>query len=406
MNILFISTNSPEISVGGIERYIFNLLNYCPSRTNHNFIFLLPKSQKPEEETKQNITIYRKNFLLFKPKRIFGKKILTQKQIDKNSDQLFDFLDRLGQKTHIDFCIVQAGDGLPPRTCLSLHLACLNHKIPLILRVHSYPTKKVPRLLINCLPWAKILTVSKSLAGDLFAKKTDISKLKNNYLGVDKKIFNARLSKKWLKRQLKLSDDKKIIFHASRITDGKKSILKEKGIITLLEAFSKLYVHYPDLYLLFATATPPKHFKDEFQTSLQKLRDYAQLYNVADRVLVKSFSLDKIAKAYAGADVFVLASENETFGQVYLEAMACGTPVIGTNVGGVSEIIKNDDNGFLIPPNNSSILNQKIEELLLNQDLRKKFIKNGLKTINRRFSAKKQLGSLISYLETKAGGAS
>jgi len=86
--------------------------------------------------------------------------------------------------------------------------------------------------------------------------------------------------------------------------------------------------------------------------------------------------------------------------------MACGTPVIGTNVGGVSEIIKNDDNGFLIPPNNSSILNQKIEELLLNQDLRKKFIKNGLKTINRRFSAKKQLGSLISYLETKAGGAS
>jgi len=403
MNILFISANSPEISVGGIERYIFNLLNYCQKKTKHNFIFLLPKSQKPEKEEIDNIRIYRKRFLLFKAKRIFGKKIITQKQIDKNSDQLFDFLNQLGQRKHIDFCIVQAGDGLPPRTCFSLHLACLNNKIPLLLRVHSFPAKGISQLLIKSLPWAKVLTVSKSLAGDLFAKNVDINKLKNNYLGVDKKIFNARLSKKWLKRQLKLSSDKKIILHASRITDGEKSILKEKGIITLLEAFSKLYVHYPNLYLLFATATPSKYHKDEFQRSLQKLMDYAQLYNVSDRVLVKSFSLGKIAKAYAGADVFVLASEIETFGQVYLEAMACGTPVIGANVGGVPEIIKNNYNGFLIPSQNSSILSQKIEELLWNQELRKKFIKNGLKKTNRVFSAKKQLDSLISYLETKMG---
>lgn len=346
MNILFISANSPEISVGGIERYIFNLLNYCQKQTRHNFIFLLTKSHKLEEEEKGNVRIYRKNFLLFKTKRVFGKKILGQKQIDKKSDQLFDFLNQLSHEQRIDFCIVQAGDGLPPRICFSLHLACLNNKIPLVLRVHSFPAKKMSQLLIKSLPWTKILTVSKSLAGDLFAKNVDIHKLKNNYLGVDKKIFNARLSKKWLKEHLGLSDNKKIILHASRITDGRKSILKEKGMITLLEAFSKLYIHYPDLYLLFATATPPKCFREEFKISLQKLKDYAQLYNVADRVFVRSFSLNKIAKAYAGADVFVLASQIETFGQVYLEAMACGTPVIGTNVGGVPEIIKNDYNGF------------------------------------------------------------
>lgn len=56
---------------------------------------------------------------------------------------------------------------------------------------------------------------------------------------------------------------------------------------------------------------------------------------------------------------------------------------------------------FLITPEDSSILNQKIEELLWKQELRKKFIKNGLKTTNRVFSAKKQFESLISYLERK-----
>ena len=53
-------------------------------------------------------------------------------------------------------------------------------------------------------------------------------------------------------------------------------------------------------------------------------------------------------KVYAGADIFVMASENETFGQVFTEAMAAGTPVIGTNVGGIPEIISENKTGFLI----------------------------------------------------------
>jgi len=92
--------------------------------------------------------------------------------------------------------------------------------------------------------------------------------------------------------------------------------------------------------------------------------------------------------AYSAADIFVLASENETFGQVYLEAMACGTPIIGTNLGGVPEVVTDSYDGYLVEPNNPSLLAQKIEKLLYDEATRKEFIKNALKTVRRKFHPK------------------
>ena len=58
------------------------------------------------------------------------------------------------------------------------------------------------------------------------------------------------------------------------------------------------------------------------------------------------------------------------------------------------EIITDNYNGFLIPPNDSSVLSQKIEKLLYNEKLRREFIVSGLKTAKNKFLMK---GSLISY---------
>jgi glycosyltransferase involved in cell wall biosynthesis len=66
--------------------------------------------------------------------------------------------------------------------------------------------------------------------------------------------------------------------------------------------------------------------------------------------------------------------------------MASGIPVIGTNVGGVSDIIINEYNGFLVPEKSVSDLENKILELFINKDLATKFELNGINTVATKFS--------------------
>jgi len=275
-------------------------------------------------------------------------------------------------------------------------MVCFTKNIPLILRAHSFATTEMQVSIVNSLFWEKVVCVSKSVAGDFFDKKVNINKLETHHLGVNTKEFKPDIKNSCqLLNKLKLPKNSKIILHASRITDGKKDILKEKGIITLLEAFSQIAPKNEDLVLLIAMARAPKKFKEEYRQAIDKLNGYIQLNNLTGRVICKEFDLDEMPCVYNGADVFVLASESETFGQVYLEAMACGTPVIGTNLGGVPEIITDNHDGFLIEPDNSSLLMQKIDNLLYDEENRKKFIKNALKTVRIKFSTERQFGLLF-----------
>ena len=67
----------------------------------------------------------------------------------------------------------------------------------------------------------------------------------------------------------------------------------------------------------------------------------------------------------SGCDIFVLPSWDEAFGVVYLEAMSFQKPVIGTIGQGISDIIIDGENGFLVPPRNIAELQKKIEYLIL-----------------------------------------
>ena len=129
------------------------------------------------------------------------------------------------------------------------------------------------------------------------------------------------------------------------------------------------------------------------------------MFNVPiwDRIdtILKIFELQEMPSVYQAADLFVLPSEmNETFGQVFTEAMSCGTPVIGAQTGGIPEIISDSYNGFLVPPDDSSILAQRMETLLTDKTIRNKFIKNGLETVKENFTADMQFTKFIKMLET------
>jgi Glycosyltransferase len=77
---------------------------------------------------------------------------------------------------------------------------------------------------------------------------------------------------------------------------------------------------------------------------------------------------------YKAADVFCLPStmSTESFGIVNLEAMACGVPIVASKIGGIPDVVKDGENGLLVPPWDSEALADVIIYLLENEDIREK----------------------------------
>lgn len=394
MNILFISPNSPLESVGGVERYILNLIDYCKNQPSLKVVVLLPTFNENYTEESGSVTTYFETSIAL-------LKNLSGKQISEKSQSFSKAVKNIIIKHKIDIiCAENFHVGLPPAYSLLLNMVAGLHKIPLILRLHSFAITELQVELVNQLMWNKISCVSKSVTGDCFQKGADINILSTDYLGVNTQEFNKKIATpSALRKKLNLNPKSKIVLSATRIIQGRKNILQQKGLINLIQAFSKLSPLYPALHLLIAVGKPPNNLKVEFDQAYEMLLGYIRLHNIESKTVVKMFKLNEMAEVYAGSDVFALPSENETFGQVFIEAMACGLPVIGTNVGGIPEIISDSDNGYLIPPNDSSILAQMIEKLINDRSTRNSFTKEGIKTVKDKFTSESQLSSFIKTLE-------
>lgn len=398
MKTLFISRNSPFESIGGIERYITNLIAYYKLLANSQLFLMLPTEKEVDYiEKDKNITIYYSNSLFLKRSSVSSKKEISQKA------QLFsENLTKIITQEKIDIiCAENFHTDLPVAFSLLLTLVTMTHKIPLVLQMHSFSSTDLQTEIVNQLKWDRISCVSKSVAGDCFQKGTDINYISTHYLGVDTNEFNAeKMTNSDLKKSLDLKEEDKIILTATRIIKGRQNILQEKGLINLIEAFSKITSRFPNVKLLIAIGKPPENLNAEFKLAYDMLKGYIKLHNIEDNTILKMFKLNEMADVYKASDVFVLTSENETFGQVFIESMASGTPVIGTKTGGIPEIISDSYNGYLIPPNDASILAQKIEKLLVDTSLANKFINAGIKTVKSNFSAFKQFSDFQKDLES------
>ncbi len=85
-------------------------------------------------------------------------------------------------------------------------------------------------------------------------------------------------------------------------------------------------------------------------------------------------------------DLFVLSSKSEGLSMAILEAMSAGLPVIATDVGGNNELIKNEENGILVPSNDSDSMADAIRRVIRNKNLAKKFGTNGKEKFNLTFT--------------------
>jgi D-inositol-3-phosphate glycosyltransferase len=144
-----------------------------------------------------------------------------------------------------------------------------------------------------------------------------------------------------------------------------------KGVDTLIRAMSCLGVknlHRP-VHLAIIGGEPdadPREMSGEM-ARLQKLSDELSMGGMV--VFLGKRGQDTLPYYYSAAEVVVMPSLYESFGMVALEAMACGTPVIASQVGGLAYLVQDGETGYTIPDNNPDLLCEKLTALLGDHDL-------------------------------------
>lgn len=107
---------------------------------------------------------------------------------------------------------------------------------------------------------------------------------------------------------------------------------------------------------------------------------------------------EDLYRQYDSADIYVLPSYTEGLPKTIYEAMARGLPIVATDVGGVSEIVSDHENGLVVPPNDSVKLAAAIKQLVLNKGMRELFQFNNIKKI-KGFTMDRQRDRMFSYIK-------
>lgn len=119
---------------------------------------------------------------------------------------------------------------------------------------------------------------------------------------------------------------------------------------------------------------------------LEEIEEIILDNKLSNRVKIIPFTKD-LSKIWSITDIAIMPStEAESFGLVAVEAMLAKKPVIGSNHGGLTEIIVNNETGFLVEPNNETKLAEAISKLIENPELRKQFGENGYQRAINEFS--------------------
>ena len=117
-----------------------------------------------------------------------------------------------------------------------------------------------------------------------------------------------------------------------------------------------------------------------------KLREMAEELKINDKIEWQGFvPYSKVPKALSQIDIFVYPSWHEGFGRSIMEALAMEKAVVATRVGGIPDLIKDNENGFLVSPHNPEMLAKKIKELIESKELRERFGRAGREHVIRNY---------------------
>lgn len=169
-----------------------------------------------------------------------------------------------------------------------------------------------------------------------------------------------------LREQFNFSKVDKVILFVHRLA-------ARKGADMIPNIVSKVVSKIQGVKFIIIGEGPLKS-KIEKETTKMKLEN---------NVLLKGAVPNKdVVKYFAVSDVFIMPSREEGFPRVLIEAMAMGVPFVATDVGGIADILTENQKEYMIPSGNWSLFADKVVELLENGDRRRKMVEEGLLNIS------------------------
>ena len=194
----------------------------------------------------------------------------------------------------------------------------------------------------------------------------DSAKIQVIPCGVDMSLFKPIPSTE-AKSRLNLPENHQMVLFVGRIEPL-------KGIDTLLRAMALVASEFPNWkenLCVSIIGGDPANNSAVANKEMERLKQLRAELGISDLVLFEGAQdQDTLNLYYSAAEMVVMPSHYESFGMVALEAMACGTPVIASKVGGLAFTVQDGITGFHVPERNPEALAAKISEILREPDLR------------------------------------
>jgi histidinol-phosphate phosphatase family protein len=174
-------------------------------------------------------------------------------------------------------------------------------------------------------------------------------------------------------------------------------MVPRKGVDNVIRAVAALRRHHELHSHLLVVGGESREPDPAVTPEIGRLRDIARAEGVADRV---SFTgcrgRSELRTFYTAADVFVTTPWYEPFGITPVEAMACGTPVIGSAVGGIQTTVRDGVTGYLVPPKDPTALADRLAHLLRHPALLQEFSRQSVRRARALFTWQRVSAALES----------
>ncbi|MEI1421846.1 N-acetyl-alpha-D-glucosaminyl L-malate synthase BshA [Bacillus cabrialesii] len=272
--------------------------------------------------------------------------------------------------------IIHAHYALPHAVCAYLAKQMLKRNIGIVTTLHGTDItvlgydpslKDLIRFAIEASD--RVTAVSSALAAETYDLIKPEKKIETIYNFIDERVY-LKKNTAAIKEKHGILPDEKVVIHVSNFR-------KVKRVQDVIRVFRNI-AGKTKAKLLLVGDGPEK------STACELVRKYG----LENQVLMLG-NQDRVEELYSISDLKLLLSEKESFGLVLLEAMACGVPCIGTNIGGIPEVIKNNVSGFLVDVGDVAAATARAMSILEDEQLSERFTEAAMEMLKNEFSSQK-----------------
>ena len=259
-------------------------------------------------------------------------------------------------------------------------------KYPWVAFHHGYTdTDRKMRLYNRLDRWSlphadRLVTVCGAFAQDLMGSTgVSLEKISVQHNAIRRQTSVGATDVETLVNRLGITKAEKVVLSVGRLS-------REKAHLDLLQGFRRLRETEPEILckLIIVGDGPERAGLEAAAASLG-----------CQEEVIFTGEVNNVQTFYALADVFVLPSHSEGSPNVLLEAMAANLPVVATAVGGVPEMVENNESALLVPPNDPTSLAASLARILTDRELVRRLTTNAAMLVDTRYTPENYVRSLV-----------